>query len=238
MIVHTDPSGSFDNQGSRPTADFPILSGVEGSFPLTTEPMSVSDIEENGTPATPPAEEQPTGDDSPNTVSEPEGGEQEEENKPEDPKEQAREGYAQRQAEKQAKDLSQPADTKDDALTVTDMVRQNQRLAVQQATVPSDTDSEEVRAVKQDINDNWDGVKKFYKNTSDAKIPTPEEIRADIIAAHAAFRSRNPLSQDPNQAARSISATGPSGAGKGTAPTPQQPKRVLPESKPMDQWYD
>ena len=161
------------------------------------------------------------------------------EDDPKEEKERNREGYAQRHAKKELDEKPpQTTEPKADPLTVDDMVRQNQRLAVKSVTVITENDAEDARQLKQDINDNWEGVKKYYKNTSDAKIPTAEEIESDLLAAYAAYRNRNPVSDDTKDAARQISTTGPNGRGQGAPSNPKQTKKILGESRPMDQWYD
>jgi len=155
-----------------------------------------------------------------------------------DEKENKRQGYEKRQADKS---LSTGGDqSTDDAVTVQDLVRQNQRQAIEAITVVTENDSDEQQSLKQDIGDNWSEVKKFFKNTSSAKIPTAEEVRQDILSAHAAFRQRSPRANtDGSEATRKVTQTGAASAGTSKPnPTGNDKKSVLPKSSSVDDWYN
>jgi len=77
---------------------------------------------------------------------------------------------------------------KSEFVRVVDVEKQNEKAAIEQATVVADSDDDETKALKKEINDNWDAIVPFYTGKGGRK--DPKAIREDILDAHAAWKRR------------------------------------------------
>ena len=124
--------------------------------------------------------------------------------------------------------LGKKTDTKteaksDDTLRRSDFEKENERLAIEMATTPSGNDSDDLVTLKQDIERNWDEIRKHYRPTSRL---TKESIYEDILDAHALWKRRGGgTTRQTNAALAAVHGKG------GTSPKPSTKKeRFLPKT--------
>jgi hypothetical protein len=132
--------------------------------------------------------------------------------------------------------VSKPAETPDQGfLKKSDFELANQKKAIKMSTIVSETDSEEIKAIKEDLLENWDKVRAFY--TPRRGKDTPEDIAEDIKDAYAIFYARNAKKEDKPDLTplKAHSAMGTGTSPKGKTPTVNPPGFRLP-SQPAD-WY-
>lgn len=144
-----------------------------------------------------------------------------------------------------AKDESEPEDkdaepqlpaTADESAPVTkrDLHKINERKAIRTATTVSDDDKPEDRAIKQEIHDHWDEIKRFYTGRSGKNDPA--DIVDDILDAHAAWRRRNSNKSDGGKAAVTT-LTRDAGA-RGSSPSATDVRKAPPRQKEgLANWY-
>jgi hypothetical protein len=128
-----------------------------------------------------------------------------------------------------------PADADESApVTKRDLHKINERKAIRTATTVSDDDKPEDRAIKQEIHDHWDEIKRFYTGRSGKNDPA--DIVDDILDAHAAWRRRNANKSDGGKAAVAT-LTRDAGA-RGSSPSATDVRKAPPRQKEgLANWY-
>lgn len=132
---------------------------------------------------------------------------------------------------------SKPIDSTD-ALTKRDFHKINEKEAIEQATTILDTDSEELKEIKKDLNEHWDDIKKHYSGKSGKD--RVKDIADDIFDAHAAWKRRGGGKAPDNAAKTAAELARNAGKGGGGKPTSSvnEPKSTLPpRPTPMTEWY-
>lgn len=121
-------------------------------------------------------------------------------------------------------------------VTKAEQAKKNEQKAIKLATEAQEGDSEELSELKEEIDANWDAIKRFYRNVSGKD--DPQDIYEDILDAHAAWKRRGPAPKGDGgkQATADLSA---SRGGKGTSPKNPQParKRILSKESKPSEWY-
>lgn len=114
----------------------------------------------------------------------------------------------------------------------------NQKQAIEMATVPAKDDDEEAQALKKEINDNWDEVRKYY--VSKAGKATPKDIYEDILDAHAVWKRKTPApkTEGENKEAKARLMQDAGFGGRSGKQADGERKRVIPntDSSPST-WY-
>lgn len=114
----------------------------------------------------------------------------------------------------------------------------NEKTAIAMATVPTKDDDDEAKALKAEINDNWDEVKKSY--VSRHGKATAEDVYKDILDAHAVWKRTAPApkTDDEDKGAKAALAQSQGFGGRTGKPAPGERKRVIPNvnSQPST-WY-
>jgi len=181
--------------------------------------------------------------DSDETEEEPEG---KTEDKPEDPKsdplddikdEEARnQAKADRAKARRAKEKPEAHKAEGEFLSKKDFYKSNERKAIKSVLeVPEDA-SDEVKADKAYIADNWKGIRELYSNRKGKE--TPDDVLEDINDAIALYKLKNPPKEEDDSAEELQKVTG-KGTGGGDAPKTEKP---LPPGFNLpvqpDSWYD
>lgn len=129
---------------------------------------------------------------------------------------------------------------KGEFLTKEDFYKANERKAINSLTVIDKADSDEVKAQKTYVKDNWKDISAFYQPRLGKD--TPEDILADLNDALTLYTSKNPRTEDVDtgKVMQETSGTGHQ------SPTPTEEKKeppnfVLPV-QPVDKdgnvnWY-
>jgi hypothetical protein len=121
-----------------------------------------------------------------------------------------------------------------DFLTKEDFYKSNERKAINALTKVSPNDSDDVKASKQYIVENWNHISTLYQPRSGKD--TPEDIMEDINDATTLFRAKNPTQPENNS--HELAQT--SGGGQGSS-APQAPATVDPprfkQPTPPKEWY-
>lgn len=129
--------------------------------------------------------------------------------------------------------ISEPADP----ITKRDFHKINEKEAIEQVTTILDTDSEEVKQVKKDLNEHWNDIKKHYKATSGKD--RAKDIAEDIFDAHASWKRRGggkAPDTSKETAAELARNAGKPGGGKPTAPA-GKPSSTIPRPVQMKDWF-
>ncbi len=128
-----------------------------------------------------------------------------------------------------------------DYIKRTDFELVNQRKAIRLATTISENDSEEVKAKKADILENWDEVRKNYSPRRGKE--TPEDILEDITDAFVVFNNRRPPVDEveegdvvPEEITKTEAKAPVGNPPKPKTKTKNPPNFKLP--KQPDEWYE
>ena len=126
-------------------------------------------------------------------------------------------------------------------LKKSDFELENQKTAIKLATISLETDSDEVKAQKADVLENWDEIRKNY--TPRRGKSTSENILEDIKDATAIFNNRKPPVEETEEgevAVEEITKT-EAKAPAGNPPKPKAPKAKNPPNFKLpsqpDEWY-
>ncbi len=123
-----------------------------------------------------------------------------------------------------------------DFLKKSDFEVANQKKAIRLATEISDADSEETKAVKADMLENWEQVRAFY--VSRRGKDTPEDILDDIKDAYTVYQSRKVKKEEKGDASELTKTKVIPGQ---TPPKTEKPKEKLPPNfsmpVPPSEWY-
>lgn len=123
-----------------------------------------------------------------------------------------------------------------DYMKKSDFELANQKKAIRLATVSTEQDSEEVKALKTDILENWENVRQLY--TARRGKDTPEDIFEDIKDAYLIFNARKPAKEaKADLTLLKANAVG-QGSGKTVVPkveVKQPPNFKIP--KQPTEWY-
>ena len=123
---------------------------------------------------------------------------------------------------------------KTDFLKKSDFELANQKKAIRMATVVSEQDTEEVKAFKTDLLENWDKARQFY--TSRRGKDTAEDILEDIKDAYTVFNTRRPKTEvKPDISDLTSTKTSPTGNAPASKPQ-KNPLNITTAKKPND-WY-
>ena len=142
------------------------------------------------------------------------------------------------------KKLEKPPDSKisetADPFTKRDFHKINEKSAIEQVTTISDTDSEETKQIKKDLNNReiWDEVKRYYSNKSGRD--RVKDIVEDIFDAHAAWKRRGGAKAPDTSklmAAELARNAGKGGGGKPTIPKTEVKSTLPPRPVPMSEWF-
>ena len=139
-----------------------------------------------------------------------------------------------RKPKEEPEEVEEAEETQSDFLTRKDFYKSNERKAIHSLTRVESTDSDEVKAQKQFISDNWDHIKTLY--TPRSGKDTPEDILDDLKDAVTLYAAKNPPQQESN--AEVLSTTVATGA-------PSRPQRAETKAEPPrfkmpvqpDEWY-
>lgn len=125
---------------------------------------------------------------------------------------------------------------KDAPMTVGDFEKVNQKNAIRESTTALDTDTDEVKAIKADIDENWDRVRMFYTPRRGKK--TTQDIVQDILDAHALWKRSEGKPAKEESPAGDLATHSGARPGAGGAPAPK-PNLADKFSKPKgpDNWY-
>lgn len=140
--------------------------------------------------------------------------------------------------EKKADETPAVAEAPSDFVKKSDLELVNQKKAIRLATTASETDSDEVKALKADMLENWDHVRSFY--TPRRGKDTPEDVFEDIKDAYVLFSTRRPNKEGkPDLSFLTASVikqgSGQAPAAKPTTKVEQPPNFALPT--PPSEWY-
>ena len=126
-------------------------------------------------------------------------------------------------------------------LTKKDFYKANEKKAIHALTRVEDSDSDEVKADKAYITENWDQIRTFYSARKGKE--TTEDIQDDLGDAVMLFKSKNPPKEDDGSS--ELSET--TGGGGGSKKAPAEEKAEEPPAyklpiQPVDkdgnvQWY-
>ena len=126
-------------------------------------------------------------------------------------------------------------------LKKSDFELENQKTAIKLATTSLETDSDEVKAQKANVLENWDDIRKNY--TPRRGKSTSENILEDIKDATAIFNNRRPPVEEAEEgevAVEEITKT-EAKAPAGNPPKPKAPKAKNPPNFKLpsqpDDWY-
>jgi hypothetical protein len=129
----------------------------------------------------------------------------------------------QKEGENKEEIVSNPTDP----VTKADLYKMNERQAIRLATTPTATDSETDAGLKQEINDHYEEITKYYVPRSGKE--TVEDIVEDLKDAHAAWLRRGGRKDDANKGSSSkltrdtgTRGTSPSSDTKGSSIPPRQ----------------
>lgn len=129
------------------------------------------------------------------------------------------------------------ANNQSEFVTKKDLYKTNEKLAISQATTISKDDTDDVKAVKKDLDEHWDEIKPFY--TGKSGKDTPAEIVEDLMDAHAIWKRRasGKTTKADDKGARADLSNDRGNGGRSPAAAGERRKRILPQfSKPTD-WY-
>ena len=142
-----------------------------------------------------------------------------------------------KKAQKPSAEPDKEAETpKGEYMTKKDYHRANEKSAIRLATTVKDTDASDLKAIKGEIEDNWDKVRAYYvpRNGKD----TPEDIYEDILDAHQAWKRRQkPSSKGENKEVKANLAQDRGKGGSSPAKTDSPKKGVLKRAVPVSEWY-
>lgn len=127
----------------------------------------------------------------------------------------------------------------EDVLKRSEFYKANENKAIRTTTTPADDDPDDVRALKEEINEHWVEIVKHFNPKTDRS--DPEEIAEAIYDAHAAWSRRNkPASkkEDTDSKARAALMRDQGTRGSQSKGTEKVKKTILRNSsKGMDDWY-
>jgi len=133
----------------------------------------------------------------------------------------------------------QAQDKDSDVLKKSDLFKINEKRAIKLATEPHADDSGDIAALKQEINEHWSDIVRFFNPKTDRS--EPDSILEGIMDAHAVWRRRTPKqgeknSTDTDARAKLMREAGAKGStGKGMS---KEKKTILGRpSAGMDSWY-
>lgn len=143
-------------------------------------------------------------------------------------------------AKKGPKNPSKPESdvSEDKFITRAEVEKDNEKKAIEELTVVSDTDDEMSTSLKKEINDNWDAIKPFYTGKSGKK--TPQAIKEDILDAHAAWKRRHGGSNKDTtgkEVVAQLSTMTGMGGFASKKPVTGERKRILPSAQSPKNWY-
>lgn len=135
------------------------------------------------------------------------------------------------------KDPVEPADGKQEFVTKEEVRKKNEKDAIKRVETILESDDDVTKALKTEINDNWDEIKSFY--TGKSGKDDVDSVYEDILDAHAAWKRRNGgKTKDGKAAAGQLAAHRGTG---GTSPkaNQQQPARtrLLNKGAKPTEWY-
>lgn len=85
--------------------------------------------------------------------------------------------------------------SKDTPITHGDMEKANQKNAIREITIVAPTDDEDAKALKKEVDENWDEIRTFYTNRRGKA--TVADIVEDIKDAHTLWKARKGGAQAP-----------------------------------------
>ncbi len=149
----------------------------------------------------------------------------------------AERGKAQRYGKKPEKaPVSSPAASAE-LVTKKDFHKINEKSAIEQVTTVSDSDSDEDKQIKKDLNEHWNDIKKHYAPKSGRD--RVKDIVEDIFDAHAAWKRRGGVkAPDTSKEATAELArsAGKPGGGK-PAQTAKPSATKIPRPTQMTDWF-
>ena len=123
---------------------------------------------------------------------------------------------------------------KADFLKKSDFELANQKKAIRMATAVSEQDTEEVKAFKTDLLENWDKARQFY--TPRRGKDTAEDILEDIKDAYTVFNTRRPKTEvKPDISDLTTTKTSPTGNAPDSKP--QKNPLNITTAKKQNDWY-
>jgi len=138
--------------------------------------------------------------------------------------------------DKKPESFSTPEDS--EYITKADFYRDNQKTAIRLATTSEENDTDEVKAMKAEIDENWDSIRTFY--TAHSGQGTSQDILEDIYDAHAAWKRRNPT-KGGDASKHGRADIGPERGQRGSSANSgqtEQPKRsILGKREKPEEWY-
>lgn len=139
---------------------------------------------------------------------------------------------------KELKDSKKPekVEKTDDFVKKSDFYKDNEKKAIKQATTPLDSDNDELKTIKIEIDENWDKIIPHY-NKSTSKEDVDAQVEA-ILDAHSAWKRRNPQSTDEEAEAKAEISQSAGTGGKSPKDTPSKKKSILPKDDGMKEWYN
>jgi len=123
---------------------------------------------------------------------------------------------------------------KGEFITRKEFVKLNQKQAIDRVTNAKDSDSDTLKALKQDIADNWDEVKGNY--VARRGEDSVEDIYEDLVDAYNVFRGRTPKEDGSNPALELQKESRAKGTG-GDKPTEKRDIKILRTAKGPEDWY-
>lgn len=144
---------------------------------------------------------------------------------------------ANKKGKKDTKTIEPNNDNASEFVTKKDLYKTNEKAAIKSATTISKDDSDEVKAIKADLDSHWDEIKGFYTGQSGKE--SPEDIVEDLMDAHAVWLRRNKGKkndgEDKDAKANLATDRGVRGGGKDSSY--QARKRILPKYTKPSEWY-
>jgi len=123
-------------------------------------------------------------------------------------------------------------------ITKKDFYKDNEDTAITQATTPKSKDSDKLKAIKSEINDNWDDIIPFFNQSANRK--SVGGIVESIFDAHTVWKRRTGgvKTDTDKDAKRELGADGGTGGGASGKTKKSTGKRnILKGDESMDTWY-
>ena len=148
-----------------------------------------------------------------------------------------RDNYKQGLLKAKGKDKPKVVSKKDDKfVTQSEFYKANEKSAIETATVFTDSDTEQEKELKTELNEHWSDIMKFFSGRSGKQ--TPVQIVEDIKDAHAAWKRRQtkPADKENKQVLQDLSKSHSDGKSPKEDKGGER-KRIIPKSEPMDKWF-